>query len=926
MPLTRMFMALMDAAVQNKKTKDIAVTVLATGTDADDREVQVNGSYSWTSGDTRVVTLEKSKTANATNTLRFCGVGTTVITVTSTLDAEEGKPKPSKQFLVRVEDKTPCIEEGTINICPNSTEDVTFEVIPVYRTSISGTPSITIPNGNSYEMDRNFIVKREGNVFSLSLRSNSQYNNVSSKTITNLYLEVYIEGEEKPYHVKMPNVVITKKEPKTTIKMTGKINLFFKKEAQTEDVTATLTVPSGYTLDNTVAPTLADLDGEKNKGFADSFEVEPVKEGDNTKLRITQKEATIANNPITGKPVLKGYLCLKYKGYETVKAQITVPTTNTKPSYVLSPASVTANKYAEGLSWDIKLLDKRTKAEIDLSGLTVNANNAKSADIFCYDDSATIDEGKNVIHVAVPEGQSVGKKSVACLTVTGEKWSSSLQYNFTVNSSGTVPKAKLESSTITINTAVYNSNSTKISLNQTDAELTEIPKFTPKGMKGNKLAEAEKIDVTWEQETGRIVAAIRQGQTPAAGTYTYTSTPSIQYYGASYTTPISAVTVKVKIEKKDPVIKLKSTTFSLNTTLAGEGVEAARQSFSWQNLPEEGGFGILPDEEGGELEVSEIYDATKKVTYQSQEDAPIKLSVVKQTEIVKNVETEVPYLVVELRSSGKVLTKTTSFTLKGLTISNGKGQEIAIKDLSIKVKPVTKEPTVTLSKKGSLNVLDPGSGITFTAKIKNISGQIDLDKLEILRETVDEEGNWGVEKESHFKLEKIEVKNANGEVSGYVQNQFRLVRDLEQEGEIENRAYSFRFAISSGGYEFNGQNGVQVDNIKPIQTMPKLKVGTSKLSFFMSAPGLQKVITVAPQKETDAAITDVVWGKKTSDLVKAAFYTPSYDAETGEVTIKIKNPALLKKGSAYDLVLVIACEHQFAETEGTSFTVKVTMK
>lgn len=893
---------LVKSALSSKSTKNIGVTVKA----VNESDEQIDLAYTWVSGDTGVVKLASSDTSSGTNTLKICGIGTTTVTVTSKLANSDGE-KLSKKFIVKVVDKAPHIEAASININPSNSEPVSFRLICVPDTQIEtgGSNAPAVVDSKYQEITGLEPDYDDGSkTVSLYLDPDSAYAK-KDQTIKNLYLRVFIRDEALPYYVQMPNVVITKKEPKLSVKLTGKINRFLKKEAQGQgEIAVAVTVPSGYVLDGETEPKLEDLsEKEKDKGFADNFEVKKA-DGDDKKLIITQKAETLENNEANGnKPVLAGYLVLKCEGYAESKIKITIPTENTQPSYVLSLTTLSLNTNAQDQEFQIQLLDKKTKSVIDLDGFTVKVNKPKSSECYWFDmdNMAEVDESGDVIKVKFQGDSSakLPKSSTLYLDLeSSQEWSSAISYKLTVKASSTIPTAKLSAGTITINQSFFEKGTTEISLNQADAELPEVEFETKE--KGTKKENADKIQLSYE--AGTITASISKEDKPAVGTYSYTVKPRVKYANTETKEWIKTLTIKVQIEEKVPQIKLKSNTFSLNTTV-NTGMEQAKQTFTWQYLPKDEDLGVLPA-----LENVTIYDKTNSHEY-SVSDAPIKISA------SQDKDTSTLYFGVELTGKEKI-SKTTTYEIRDIKIG-----EAEVNPLTVKVKPITAKPTITLSKKGSINVLDSSTGFIYTVKIKNYAGSIDMagdsPNAKVFAE-FPKSGTDFLTQGMHFKLEPVKEK---GEI---VPNQFRLFVDPDKAQEIEQRNYKLILRFYVGGKLMNEEKNGTIVEIKPTQTMPKVKVGTTAMNFYMNVKDYAVTTTLEPQKETDAKIKKVVWAKKTSDLVKDAFYQPQF--EDGKLTVKIKNPALLKKGSSYSLIFAIQCDNQFAETEGTTFTIKVTMK
>lgn len=923
--------AAVNVAVGNNKTANVEVTVNAksnVSTEAGLQEVKVDGSYQWTIADSSIASFANSHTGNSKNILQVKGVGTTTITVVS--DQKDGNNKQlKKQFILRVVDKTPYVESKTLNLNPSyEGEDacVSFDLIPVAGTKVvgyreadgtlSGEPIVVKPKGNGWQsLAKDFDVNLEKlengkQTVEISLSNDSAYKNVSSQTLSDLYLQVFVDSASSiPYQVKMPTIVITKNVPKPSAKLSGKINLFYTKDADLQaKVSVTIPELKGYVMDQDIEPHLENLSSaEKDQGFTDNFSVEPIVAGNNNSLSICQKADRIEKNSVTGKPAVTGYLVLKYVGYEAVKIKITVPTENKKPSLKLSATSATTNTYSKNLEYELQLLDSKTKKTIDLTGFHASTHNVKSTGVFAKQERAFVDEDTNCIRLTIDEG--VDKTSKASIIVSSNDWSEELTYTFTLKTTTAVPKVKLSSTTIEINKLLENdenANSVTVQADQSNVEVVDMQGFTTTNTKAAAL-EANKIQLSYED--GHIIASIKDSyqskeQWPKNGTYSYKVTPYVTYKGNSGSEALKPITVKVKVAQKMPEVKLKSSTFTLNTRFAGESVEVAKTTFSWVNLSNE---------------IDETLDETKLTINGAlySEESPIAVEFTKSGETGK----ETYSLSVSLNDNAKFLRATTSYTIGGLKIG-----DVTVKDFILKVKPVSAIPTAKLTAKGSINVLDSDSSIVYTVKLSNFAGNIDLNNMKVIQETA-ANGSWVTESNAqHFMLDKVLEKGQE------VTNKIQLKVNPDNAATVEKRKYTLRLKLMAGDMELGGSEGIQVD-VTPSQTIPKITLDKNTLTYYMNTPNYGQNIEIAC--DGGGILKDIVWAKSMdstgNSILKEAFYKPALTASSvaGKppvLQLKIKNPALLKKGSTYTLYFATKWENQFHNVESKVVSVKVVMK
>ncbi len=880
--------AWVETAVSNKQTRNFEVNVSA----INEQGKTIDADLSWSSSDTSVAKVSSSKTTGSKNMISVCGIGEAVITVSSTNAAKDGV-KPLK-FVVRVLDLTPRMVESSLSLnLKSENTPASFTLLPVYGSTLQTGESelCKIVNGKWEKVD-DFYVNIEDydavdqcNKVSFDLYSNSDYVRAEkATTVKGLYLKVKIEGEDDQY-VKLPNIAITNTLPKVTVKLSGKINKFYTgSSANQTRVTAAVTYPKGYELEK--APYLENLDTkEANAYFEDNFTIDYETYEKEGKLIIQQKEDVDQLLP-AAKPSVSGYLCFKYKGLEAVKVKITVGTETKQPSYSITPASSTANVYAKGQMYEIQLYNKGTKKNENLKNFTVTCSASGSTGVFAYGQvTPEISEDGSYILLKLPENADI-VKSKAVLTIKGEDWSAPLSYTFTLNTVNKKPTAKLAASTITINRSCYDSNSTTVTLNQTDAKLTEMKKVIPSKVN----VEAEKIDVTFETDengNGKIVARIKEGVTPKKGTYSYQFVPYVVYAGTNQTEELAKLTVKVKIDEKQPYLKLKSASYKLNAALLRIPYEeTAETDITWMDLPTEGGFKKAPD-------TSEMKIICNKV----ENDNLIQVAFDDLTGKMK----------VSLKAGVVIRTGKMSVELQGLKAVRSDGGMIELKPLKFTVNVYDSTPTISLKASGSINVLNPDSEIVYTPTIKNFNGSIESVTV---NGEIDENDKW----------QWAENGSENIHFTAELDEKGKIHLSAAKNG-LQKRSYTVQLKLIMAGKEY-----VKDVKFTPTQTMPKVKQGTTAMTFYKGVPGYSVSTTVTRSKDTEANISDVVWAKavKENDVLRQAFEEPYF--ENGKLTIKLKNPTLLKKGSTYTLTFAVYCENQLDGVEGTNFKIKVTVK
>lgn len=845
----------------------------------------VDCGYTWTVLDTKIAEVSMESTNSSKNTIKAKSAGQTTVTVTSKIANKAGE-KVSKSFIIRVIDMTPIIEQQNIRINPSSEEKVYFDVVPVYGSSITDV-SIGRKSNTGFKEDiTTFIISQEENnrfILNLTNSAKEKYKKSSPVSFADYYLKVEIDNNKSTlYEMKMPKITVSNVKPNASIKLSGKLNTFYTgNSGSTGLVSATVSASKEYVLDNTFEPVLMPLTTvSSDQKFVENFSVEAEKEGDNSKLVITQKANKLACD-VNGKPITTGYIRLKYVGYDAIDIKVTIPSEKKAPQYVLSQTKLSTSMKAKGQVLELKLLDKKTKKPVDLSEADITYDPEKSTGVF--DDMGmkpTI--ANDCIQIELPNGLPSSAKAV--LNVTNVNWTNEnpLQFTLNVNAVATAPKVTFANSTMTINSACDNEVETEVKVTMAD-DIQAID-FTPFSFAGKSstAGEGEKIAVSYED--GFVKASYEN--IPTLGTYSFKAVPTVTYIGGKKES-LAPVTIKVSVVNRVPSIKLSASSTTLNTYLAGENVEQTSIKYSWGNMTQGSILGYIPD-----TSRAEIWCDGVKYNYDS---APIKVNFVE--------ENNVSYINL---SANESFSKTTKVLVKNLSIGNA-----TVSGLSFTVKANDKVPTLSIVSKGSINVLDKESAIAYTVTVKNFNGILNPDDIEIVAEA---EGTAGFGVDFHYELKPDEEFAKNKKLYLRVKS--------DSADKIKNLNYTIQLKAKLGEFK---TEAVKI-TFKPTQTMPKLSVSPTNMNFYMGAAGLEKAITVTQTSVKTAEITDVKWASTMSDSVKKAFGEPIYDSNTGKLIIKVKNPALLKTESAYNLTYEIVCKNQLIGTTGTTFTVKVTMK
>lgn len=907
-----------ELVTKEKKTRDVVATVTAKDTNGNNMDV----AYSWTSSNKAIATV-KADTVNGRNTIKICGVGETVITATSKEKSATTKKNDSISFIVRVVDKTPVVIDSALVINTKSNEGTDFDIASSYGGKLdqNDIKLVTLSNGKWVEGDKTKDFKISSNddavtmdngdyVQSLNIRINTDSNLIGKETsVSGLYVRCLVDETDYVY-IQLPTLKITAKVPAPKVTLTGKVNTFYKAVESTKDVTsvtAKVAAVNGYEWDTNKEVSLESLENDTDRIFEKNFTVKVAHEGSFNELIISQKAETL-NTDEKNKPVLTGYLVIPYKGNIYSKVKISVGTNKVAPTYVLSQTTVTTNKYSVGQAFDVQLLDKKTKKVIDLTNDFVLDNYAANSSIIFQSEKPSLNVENDEINVKMPAGLSTTSKAV--IVVKNKNWNASLTYPLTVKVVGNYPKIVLGTNKIAVNVASSTTNNTSVKMNESYIKNVSIDNDGIVIKTGGKAKlEAEKIKLAYTD--GKLVATVdaSKDKQPKVGNYVFRVPYTGTFLGDySYT---ATVDVTVQIVNKVPAVTLKSTKLTLNDYLygvtddLGNPAEIATTTYKLQNLPE--GTDLAVD-----LANANLSNVTTKnvVDYgtgrASWSKAPISIS----------FDNGVLSASLKTTLNGKA----NKFKITGAKVA---GKEIA--PIAFTIASINKQPTIKMSPKGTINVLDENAAITYTLSIANYSGTVDPTKLELVNEYVVDPTNGnastykkiGSEIKGHFKYDMSSVDGKT----------IKLIVNDEARSDLEGRGYKLNTDYKFGNGLRNKSAQITITP-KPTQTMPKLTQSATQVTVYASNKAYGSSLYIKTANNSKVSIDNVAWSKNTSDTLKKAFATPIYDTKTGKVTIKIKNSALLKKNTTYTLKYCMVNNNQLSgnNAQGTEFTVKVLVK
>ncbi len=861
----------------------------------------------WTSSDTAIATVKSAASKDNSNriTIKKGAVGETVITITVNGEGGEPTEDTTVQFIVRAADTTPRMAESAVTVNSVSTVGTVIHISPVYGYEIYNN-DLTLHVGSS----TGTVCSDLAVVYD---RDTSRYyiRNKTAKTLEKEYKDknkLYITGKlvyggeiAGSFSIPITQVTVKNAALNPTIKMTGKINLFYRYSVSDSDLSGTVKLTQSVKDAEIEEIYLVGIDyykdGKKvdpeNDPFALNFNITQV---DNQNYIITRTDSLLWKND-DGSDAVSGYLYLKYAGYNTpVWKSIKIPTYTTSPEYVLNITSATASTYASDQEYELWLLDKKTKKKIvSLEGLdtdTYESDNyiglglSSGLDIFEVPD---IDEAisTDVIRLKVKDGTPQAGKAV--IYVQDKTWSKPLKYTFTLKTTSALPKATLSAASAVINQAFPNqSASLYVKLNQDDASPSGFEDDAVYTGKANVdsamgLLDGIKLDDDGVIEIGSVSNDVKEA------TYKFKAVPTA-HYGDGDDVTLDAVSFSVKVVNKKPALKLKSGTFKLNKTCAGE--ETVSTAYSFTNLP----TGAV-----GELDINDLKAVPVKVASPDLED-------------IAKISGEDGVLSIQLVEKAKVSAGSYAYTLEGLRVKTD-DDEVELADTKITLKITDSKVTLTPKASGTLNPIDAASYITYTMKISNYSGQItDV----AVKEKDDMGGYYQDDSKQHFVAELSPSKK----------NVALLYIDDDkyvESGKVYN--LTLRFTI---GNSLTKDVDVKVT---PKQTYPTLNKTLSDSVLYASVAPTERYATVKltqaePAKGKTAMavnIEDVILSSDNSNAVKKAFRVTEYDEDTGVVTIWLANPSYLAANTDYTVKLTPLYSGQDL-TKFQTISVKFTIK
>lgn len=882
-----------------------AVSIKAKENADDDTNLIVNST--WRSVDKTIAALSKVACKDNTNSVVVKkGIeGETMITITIK-NKDEQETVCEESFIVRVIDATPRLANKKISVNSLSTEGTAIDIVPVYGYAINTDSDLRIcrkkvSKGNvTYPEVKGFQVTEEDGKYRIIANQELGLKAGESKTYKDSG-QLYIKGEfdktGDEFIIPVPELTVINKALNPTIKTTGKINLFYNTSATAQEqgsvkVTQSLKKETVNKYELVSAANHKKAGSEAEDTFAANFNISaPAADGSAV---ITRTNTAMVK--VDGKRVVSGYLYIYYEGYsEPVVKEIKVATHTTAPAYVLSKTSATASKYRTNQEYRLTLKDKKTKKQVlDLTADDIlSFNDAESTDNLF--DRAVLDSEieDDTILLKV---KGTPRKGKVVIIVRKSTWTKSIEYTFNLNVTTKHPSVKLASTTATLNMLCPEQSAfIGATLTGQDAVLTGFDETTLKfaGLKKYKADAAKLMENITCSEDGITVSLPEEGV--KEGTYKFTVMPTIEYKDSFAAFYLNAISFNVVVKDDIPKMKLKKTTFTMNTAYPEK--EEVKTTFSITNLPANTEYTLNTDG----MSLTPVKSSNANAQYMKDK--------IDLTFDADNGSVTAKLL------SGTLNKFTFEYYVNGLTVTIGE-KTVDLGRFKIKVVGNKKIPSVSITTNGSLNTVNPTSQIVYTMKVSNVNSAIKDVKIWEYKSN----GSFYYDGEGYEPENRIS-EHFTGELVG---NKF-IVKAKDDAILKSGTTYKIKLAYALEVSE-DTYTASKTLSIKPKQTLPKIKTNKSS-AYLYAGQNREKTIdvTITQTSVKNAKIVDVVFAKDTPDAVKKA-YRIAYNQETGVMTLTLVNPAVLVLDKKYTITFETKCEKQMTNSTGTTFKLGVTVR
>ena len=477
-----------------------------------------------------------------------------------------------------------------------------------------------------------------------------------------------------------------------------------------------------------------------------------------------------------------------------------------------------------------------------------------------------------------------------------DTWESALKYTFNLKVSTKHPTVKAISNKLVLNTLCKDQESDlSVSVAGEDAifdgfDMDTLIYTGSRTYRDN----ADKL-IQAMQSDGDGLKAFLPAESIKAMTYNFKVMPKIQYKGSDIDYYGNQITFSVTVKNNDPEIKLAKNVFALNVIYPGE--EKVSVAYSVLNVPDGMSYQINTDD-------------LKLIPVQTNNSGAL------ETRCFINLTVENDKIIAQLDEQTPAKAFSYEYFVDGLKIQID-GNDIALKKFKIKVSGVNKNPSITVSSKGTINPVNANSQIVYTAKISNINSAIKDVKIWELKSNGDYYYDGIGEKPENRISEHFEVR---------LDGNTAIVTAKPGATLTASTQYRIKIAYILEAVPDKYQVTTKAFTIKPVQTLPKIKTDRTAAYLYAGQNRSKTVnIGITQMSVPEAEITGVVFARNTPDNVKKA-YRVSYDASKGMVTLRLVNPASVVLNKKYTITLETKCKNQLENSTGTTFRVDVTVR
>lgn len=915
-------------------TKEYKFTIKATAFSSVEDDERMDVPFTWESSDVKVAKVSKASTtaASSENTIIIPkGTdGEATITVSAT---GADKKKRSQKFVISVQDYEPRLNAAKITVNPNQVDGTTtIGIIDAYGNAVDNDEIIEAYDAKSGQKVPGFkftFAKKEGVVSTYKV---SALPGMKQQTY-NVKLKIKVETVIKPYEPSLA-IVIKESSPNPTVSFDSKkpkINLFYANDGtEIEPIIGRLdgAVVSEYSLEPLTEP--GNKNYEDDAKFTENFEIVTNDEG---KAVIKQKASSLLCNK-SKKPVVTGYLVLKFKDYKedlVKKYKITIPTQTVAPVYMLDKTANTfSSVFRDEQTVYLQLLDKKTKQPIDLHPVGVDEENPYKLEKLVTsttnddDTTCTIVEDSSEHDGMIQVKLKTPDKGKLVMRLTNSTWADdkSFTYTYQINTDTRAPKISLKTPTVTLNTS-YPEQEIGFELvsNHYNTLIDETQAFiAPTNLRADVQQQYGMLEVEYEDGVGKVRltdANIKPG--------TYRFTCDVYQKGARFMT--NSVTLNVKVTKTIPTVALKGT-----------------NSFNLMAYTDVKTYAGVKNEEGSDtqrkfIEKSEMTLEPKNLPAAYTLDAVSTLNTIECT--TKGYERAVECF--DFRwEDGK------------LEISmNEDAQDLPPKTYAFKILPTYSYSYENENGDPVVNSISPAKPVTFTIKVYSGAISVKLGAKGKIN-LVDRSGSYteknGIRYTPTFAnlkdtLSEVRVLDAGDDKSPVYSDETRFSREFEahiaEDGksffivpkagvELENKkTYQLRIWMQTEGYVFPSNGGgiyaPGVVKVTTAEVLPKVKTDKTAVDLYLSSKSYETSFVVT-KADVNAVgdIESIAFGENDTKA-DGSFAIRSEQQTDGslKVYLKLKNTVSYGCNTTNRITMYIKFKNQGTNTAGTAVNMNV---